>query len=847
MMLHLILTLLLIWGTPTIMVYAAPQSESEAESQFYEGLRQRGLFTLVESTLQDQLAEVTLTPEQEDFLRLELSRTYASHAGHRLGEEQRELWRLAGETINADVTATFRSKWSAYLQVQSALIPLQETRFQLEQFRLMPHNRDLRKRVASELQEHLKSLRKVETSLSQQSNQVLARFRENPRSMAPFEFRSVQKLMIFEVALTLSQIAEVEFDSVEGRRPAIRAALERLRTLTGGAEDESMTWESRVLAIRCEWLQGDYETARTLAKRYSGEWPHTLSDEVLAEEAEIDLATGQPDLAFERLTRWKLNQGYLGGELTLLNLRALAGLWKIAWQRKREQLSTDLLAQIHQESDRVQREVGGIWAWRARLFVEQMQQAVQYGPEIAEQIRVAQAAYQQGQLDEAIIRYRQVADLAVKRDRPEIAAEMMFTGGSILLQKQQFAEAEKLFREGVDRFPETERAADCHLMWAWCLGKQYEQKPTKSHRLRYTESLDEHLELYEMSSTTGDANLMYGQFQENRLQVTKALEHYLKVPLDHPKSVMADVAALRSYEKILKLLREQDRSLDAWQEEAIMRLTQRASAYPPESVQLSLTHCRVLLGIVSLQLGKGDLDDQDISRDLSHVIEACSVHSQSSSNVKQWQEMALAAYRLNIVFLAQSGEIRKAEALVSRVAQAGRQPLLELLNGLSAAAAQASPQTKRGIGELQLQASLALNEQRDQLSKEELALLDRSLARSYLLSERSREAHELYEKLLKENADDIQLRRELAESLSKCGTVACHRRALIHWRYLENQSQQGTTDWLKLRAEVIGSLVIINQTDEAKRLLSVTELLYPQINNESLKQRYAELKQKIGR
>jgi tetratricopeptide (TPR) repeat protein len=846
-MLHLILAFLMIWGLPTVIVHAAPQSESEAETQFYEGLRQRGLFTLVESTLQDQLAGVALTPEKEDFLRLELSRTYASHAGHRLGEEQIELWRLARETINKDVTASFRSKWSAYLQVQSALIPLQETRFQLEQFRLTPHNGDLRKRVASELQEHLKSLRKVETTLSQQSNQVLARFRENPRSMAPFEFRSVQKLMIYEVALTLSQIAEVEFGSVEGRRPAIRAALERLRTLTGGAEDESMTWEARVLAIRCEWLQGDYETARTLAKRYSGEWPHTLLDEVLAEEAEIDLATGQPDLAFERLTRWKLDQGYLGGELTLLNLRALAALWEIAWQRKREQISTDLLTQIRQESDRVQREVGGIWAWRARLFVEQMQQAVQYGPEIAELIRVAQITYQDGQLDEAIIRYQQVADLAVKRERPEIAVEMMFTGGSILLQQQQFAEAEKLFRKGVDRFPETERAADCHLMWAWCLGKQYEQKPTKSYRLRYTESLDEHLELFGTRSTAGDVHLMYGQFQENRLQVTKAVEHYLKVPLGHPKSVMADVAALRSYEKILKLLRDQNRSVDAWQDEGILRLMQRVSSYPSESTQLSLMHCHVLLGVVSLQLGETELDDLAISRELSRVIEACSLQTQPSSNVHQWQEMALAAYRLNIVFLAQSGEIRKAEALVSRVAQAGRQPLLELLNGLSVAAAQASPQTKRGIGELQLQTSLALNTQRDQLSEEERTLLDRSLARAYLLSERSREAHELYEKLLEENASDIQLRRELAESLSKCGTVACHRRALVHWRYLEGQSKQGTTDWLQLRAEVIESLVIVNQKDEAKRLISVTELLYPQINNESLKQRYAELKQKIGR
>jgi len=340
---------------------------------------------------------------------------------------------------------------------------------------------------------------------------------------------------------------------------------------------------------------------------------------------------------------------------------------------------------------------------------------------------------------------------------------------------------------------------------------------------------------------------MYGQFQENRLQFTKAVEHYLKVSTDHPKSVVADISALRSYEKILNLLLEQNRSVDAWQEEAISRLTQRTSGYPLDSSKLGLMHCRVLLGIVSLKLGKLERENDAIARDLSRVLEVCSMHSQSSSDLKQWQEMALDAYRLNIVYLAQIGENRKAEALVSRVAQAGRQPLLELLNGLSAAASQASPQTKRGIGELQLQTSRALNTQREQLSEEERALLDRSLARAYLLSERSREAHELYEKLLLDNAQDQQLRRELAESLTKCGTVDCYQRALVHWRLLENQSQKGTPEWLRFRAEVIESLMITGKTDEAKRLLSLTELLYPQIDNESLKRRYAELKQKIGR
>jgi len=821
------------------------ESESESDRRFYEGLRKRGLFSLVESELQDQLAAVTLTPEQKDFLKLELSRTYVAHAGQRIGAEQEELWELAQKAAESASADDLETKWSPHLQVQETLVPLAKSRFRLHEFRMRSYDNRLRQELAAEFHAHLKKLRSLEASLNKMSNRVLSRFRDNPQALSPYEFRNLQKRVILEVAQVLSEIAEVEYHSNDARRPAIRAATERAKRLIGGAEDEAITWQARVLMIRCERLQGEYETARSLSRRYSDDWPIAYQNKVLAEEIRIDLQSGHPELALERLQQQRQATGFLTGQLTLLHLKTLSQLWEVARQRERESLADELYDKIREVAGRAQTEVGGIWGWRSQTFVESMKQAAEYGPEIADQVRIAQSAYSTGKYEDASTAYRKAVELAESQNRPEIAAEMMFTIGSILLQQKKNSEAQTTFRDCVDLFPETERAADCHLMWTWCVGTEYRKNPTKSHRLNYTNALDEHLKVFPSSPTRGDAHLMYGQFQENRLQVTKAVEHYLTVPREHAKAVEADRGALRCYQKILSLLREQNRSTESWRDEAISQLNQRTSRYPAETSQLKFPQCQVLVSLTELKLEQSRLPSEEVIRDLDRVLECAK--SKSHNDSSRWESIALAAYRLKVVSLAQSGKSREAEALVSRVATAGTKPLLELLNGLTDAASKASPETRTGIAELQLKASQALNSQRSELSDDEKRLLDRSLARAYLHTDRSREAYEMYETLLAEYPDDIPLRRELANSLDECGSRDCLQKALKHWKYLEGQSRQGSQHWLRLRAEVIETLIDLGQQQTAVELLSVTELLYSQVKQPPLESKYSRLKEKLDR
>jgi len=842
-----ILTFLPVLAASWSFATAAPRTDDEAERLYYAGLRQRGLFALTEGYLQSQLSNEALTDSRKAYLMLELSRTYAAHAGQRLGDEQQELWKLAQTTAEQGFDGGAQTEWSPHLRLQKEIVPVEQSRFELMQMRLTPHDAALRRKLTDQFQIHLKQLRSTENELNRESREVLPRYRTNPGAISPFEFRSVQNRNIYLICQNLADLAEAESADPKERKPAIRAALDRLRSLTGGVEDELITWEAKLLEARCHRLEGEYEAARVSLQRSEGNWPGVLQSERLAEEVRLLLATNQSHMAAERLLEWRDSAGYLSGELSLLNLETLAAMWKFAWEKQQESQANNLLELMQRETARTQREVGGIWAWRCQVFFDQMQQATRYGPEVAEKVQTAQSAYQAGDFDRAASLYREIAERAAEQKRPELASEMMFTAGSVLLQKGDFAAARQVFREGADKFTGTRRAADCHLMWVWCLGKQYEQAPTRSNREAYTAGLDEHLELFLSQPTAGDAQVMYGQFQENRLQFTKALQHYQAVPTDHVKAAIADLGALRCYEKILLRLMELNQSQEAWQKQAAGYMRARIAAYPQDPSKLSLMQCQFMTGAAKLMLGVLELDRTQIDRSLEHVIAAAELHTSEPSPATDWNSIALSARRLRIVLLAQQGKVREAEALIEQVARAGTEPQLKLLDGLMAAAEQVSEGTRRDIGEIQLQASLELNRQRDKLSTDEQQQLDRCLAKSYLLTERSREAFELYETLVKQAPNDRELRLEYAKSLTACGTGDCLRRALPHWRYLENREKQGTTDWLRMRVEVIRSLLASGKPGEAEKLLTVTELLYPELGGDSLKQEYAGLKRQIGR
>lgn len=834
-----------------IAVTARAASDADDESRFVDGLRRRGLYSLVESYCLDQLSAENLPAIRDAQLRLELSRTYLAHAGQTLGDERTRLRKQALETATAALDKYRSGRWGAELLLQTALISLEQAQFDLTEFRMTPSDPTVRERAVASLQAALTKLKDVGRRLERERSQIRERFRMNPRDISPFQHSLVQKETDYLIARTMCDLAELEIPDLARRTGPLKTVQERIRNLTRDAEDESTTWESRLLLLRTFRLLNDFRAATGYRDRKFADLPASLQDGLIEEDARLALDRGRPDEAAAILHEYRKSRGALYGSLSLLNLQVLSAMWDAARAAEDNELARQILDRIRSETQRAQIEVGGIWAWRCSRYLKQIEDADKYGPEIAARMRAAQTLFQSGDKVTAADRYAELAALAEAQQQPELVPEMLFTEGSIRLQLKDYRAAAEVFGRIGDKYGSSERAPQAHLLRAYCLGKLYEAQPTQSNRERYTAALDEHIERYPESQTWGDALMMRGQLEERRLQVTKALQFYARVPDNHPKAVQAHLAVVRCYDAIFARLKELGSPADAWQKEAVTRLKHIVLSYPTNPAKLSLDQVTVVIRLAKLLLEPQSAEFAQADALLAAVDEAARhrldvpASTRSDERFRKWETAQAAARQLRIISLASRGRSDEARQVLNEVSLSDTGDLLNLLNGLSRVAEEVDARTARGIGELQLQASLALRGKLDQLTPAQRDGLAVCLAQAYEATARRSDAIAEYRQLVTLHPNDRTYRRSLAELLMKCGTSNCLRQANEHWTKLAAGTSQGTHEWFALRKEIIACLAGTNQTDEAARLLRVTQQLYPELGGEPLKGEFLKLKAQL--
>ncbi len=823
----------------------------DAEGRFFDGLRARGLFSLAESYALDRLADAALSPTDRAQVVLELSRIYVARAGQTVGESQRDDWTRAAETA-ADGARDFReTRWGAELLLQTAIVPLERARFDREESRLFLRTDPRDGEVQAGLRDALRSLQEVLKDLDRESKQVANEYRQYPDRISPFQHRSVQRLAEHLIARTMLEIVELEFPEPSRRGAPIRAVQDQLKSLVAGADDERVTWDSRLLHLRTLRLLGDRDAFSKYVDRELKEIPGFALDGLREEQARLQLALGRADEAAALLFEHRRQSGPLRGPLALLSIQSQAGMWQTAHVAGDATLSADLLQSMRGEVVRAQRDAGGVWAWRAARYLEVMEEAQQYGFEIAESLRAAKGIYASGDAAAAAEAYGKLAQRCAAEGHADLAAETAYTHGSILLQLQRYREAGDVFFAMADDHRTHPRAAQTHLLWAYCLGKIYEQSPTQIHREKYTIALRAHLDRHRQGVTAGDAAIMLGQLEERRLQVTEAVRNYLLVADDHPKAGTAHRALVRCYNLVFARLRELNQPEDAWRIEAVAHLVSRVDAYARASQPLDLDRLRVITGVARWLLEPVTADFDRADRLLNQVILDVDRRIEMSQlppadpALAEWQREKTIARQLRMVALASRGQMARAGELFDQLSGSDPEDLLNLLDGLSRIAAEVDARTARGIAELQLRTSQTLDARREQLSASQADRLDVCLAQAYEATEHQVEAIRQYDALVRRHPDRAEFRRELASLLMRCGSSDCLHRAHGHWSKLEAAAKQGTPEWFTARKEIVACLVGTGKTDEAAKLLRVTELLYPEFGGPPTQAGFLELKAKL--
>lgn len=835
---------MIFWLAWTASLSCCASELTSTQRYFYE-LRQRRLFGLAEDACRQMLADDGLSRAQRLELTIELSRSLAEHAKFTIGEEQSDLWQSAVQVVDDQLQRGNRYPQRLRLQVQKALVLGGRGEFLRWQVELSPYDPSLRHSARDALRTAIVECKGLQQPLAAQ---ILNLGQRPPVAgeLRREDVRRLQSNVRFRLGLALLDYADL-FDNASAERvSAIIDAEALFRRLAGGLPDQLLTQRSQLMLMKCRRLRGQLGgLADRLQKMLSASLAE-LHNEIVVERVRVLLAEGQLADAVQVTLDEQRIASKLSGELHFLRMLALLESWNLALRQDKTELAEQLMSQVRTAAERVQTQEGGYWAVRCARLLEYSQDVRKYGTSLAHLVRRAQAEYLAGEITDAIATYASVVADARKSNRPLIAASMALTRASILLDTGQFAAAEQALREMFTQFPTDINAPRAHLLWAYTLGRLYDADRTEQRRIDYANALQEHHTQYAASDTRFEAMWMLARLEERRLQYTKALTLYLRVPHDHARAADAQTHAARCYEHILRRLRELGRPVGAWRNEARKQLSAMTHEILTQK-ELGLLQMELLVRLARIQLdNQPDFPAADhlLQRVLSGLSQTESSATTSEASYRSWLKKL--ATQLRILSLAGQDRNQEARQLVKQIAGDSATEVLQVLNGLSKLGDTSGPTVRGELGELQLQTALSLDRRRGELSAADRQHLDQCLAQSYLATRQPRKAMEVYAKLVKRSPRDPELLATAAEVMMDIGSTESVRRAKQHWRSLESLYPAGDPRWLNARYHVARCCFLLKEDAECSRLINLTRLLYPGGGGSILRARFAELERAVA-
>lgn len=818
-------------------------AEDDFTRHFFDGLRSRKLFSLAENYSLRRLATPEkLSTEQRVAFTLELSRTLVEHAQHSTAGEQAELWRKGHDVLADLIAAVPNNPRRMMIEAESAFVLASQGEWLRWQIELVPEDRSTREQALTTLGRGITKLRELDRDLAETLRKpaVASSGKDEPR---PHEWRWLWQDVRFRLAGSLLDHAQLLPVTSPDRAAILIDAEKLLKTLAGSPDDDEVTWNSRVLLAQCHRLLGDPAHAlAVLDALQQREPPAAVIDRLIAERTRALLALKRTDDAQQALTTHLRTRQPLPGELAYLQAQMWSARFEAAGRDRADAEAAIWRQRLEQLVEQVEHDVGGYWAARCRIVMQQAQDAQTYGSKVAALVRVAQAAFHDKRPADAIAKYGEAAALANRESKPEVAFDLAFTRASVQLQIKNWTEAAASFKELSDRFENNPRAAEAHLLQAFALGKLFEEKSTQVRRLAYIAALDEHRRRFANHATTSEATWMQAQFEEQRGQWTAALELYRLVNRDHARGPAALIAIARCHERILHRLRELNQPPADWESAAVTELRHvlAPDSKWPKRLDDSQAEVAVRLAAILLTRQPPEFVEADRWLQLAMTRDGDEVELPTTASRRA------SALPLRIVSLAGQGRATQARDLLTSLTTTTPKDLLRIVEGLFAVPKDLRSTTKGDLDELRLQAVENLARHREQLAAPEQRRLDLCLVQAYLDTGQFRKAIERHDSLATQAARDPALLQRLAEVVSGCDRPECREKAQATWRKLESVLAAGSAEWFHARYQVALIAVELGRLDECRKLIGVTKLLYPELGGEEMRKKLLELERRCA-
>ncbi len=807
---------------------AISPDEQESLLRYFEGLRERRLYELIEVLCQRKLDDPDLPESERLFYQVELARTYAEHAQQVPLEQAREYWSQAENMLQK------LPRDSPVRDLELALLRSTQAEHLFWLLRADPASLALREEFLRGANVALSGLEQILSRLTQRTPRTVAEDDPRLQEHRPDEVRLAQgRLHLF--------LAEVQYANVPERTLHLKSGRDVLHPLVRRTQRGRLELEAQLWLIMAARLEKNKSEAESLWKNLNHTAvPTALRHRGTAEYARLLLEQQQPTAVADIILQQGQDTGYLSTELEQLRLQALLDMAVQVREKGDQQLARELEEEVEQRLNRLDARGDVYHARLVRNHRSQLALKADLGPEIAPLVASARRAAAEGGRARAGEIYQDAVQRAVRTGKAGIAMQVVQEAARHAIQENQFATAADMLEQVWRMAPAFSGIEEIHLLWIQALGRDYLSDRSTARLSLYQQGLEDHLQRYQGKSTEAEALWLLAELQFARLQVTRALELYARIPSDSHRRVSAQLRQGQCYQWILQRVRDLQQPTAEW-EQRLREYAQRVLEQPsqqtidsPAAGELVVLACRILLE-------QSAIDPETLRRQLQSVLEACRLHLQEAPaeapETRKWKATQQAALGLRAVSLAQRGRVLEAQELLTQPGTSPETPaeILFLLRQLSADQASSSPEAQVALAELQLKLSDDLHAQ----WRNKPQILNAQDARDLLTlrAEAHRQAGRItpalqhYRQLLQLLPGDRTTLQRLSQLYDECGSSECHEQHYQLWQQQLRGEKQGSPNWLEARYQIARLALRTGRHEEARKIIQMTRLLYPQADS----------------
>lgn len=812
------------------LLLLGPSVRATEDERFLNELRQRELFRLAEVYCLEQLERDDLSDERRAELTIELSRTFATHARLMPFDGGDELWQHALVVTRRFAEQNPNSPRRVLVQLQGAMIALTQAELLQERF----GEAELDEATGAELRAPLDA---AIAALRELDEQVEARLRTagtRPTPEEPFDagaLRGLQRQIRFHLAQSYLAQANYFAPRSPDATNALTQAVELLEPLSQSQVDDLVTWESRLAEVAAyRRLRDGLRASRGLQQLRAADPPVAIQLRAAAEEIQLAVEFDRVDDLQKLAVRPREIEGQASAELDFALLEAYLALWRDATRRRNDAVASQWQAKAEQAVRDIEATADARWSRRAESLLTRRLTASPQVADLKLLERLAEGLYRREQFDEARAAYDRARAAADTQGDAAAAFQFGYKAAAIEHGNDAHAAALARYHELSQRYPDQPQASEVHLLAVHHAGQL--ARHSNDELARYEALLDEHLQSWPRSSTADTARLQLARLRAHQKDWSGVVAVLRELSPLHPQFVTSLDTIGRAYESLLAEKESAGQPTTPTAEQAALffeGVVVGSDRRLPERMSEAQQQAVLWASRFWIDYYRGNYD---------RPIALLRAGLRDANVSPEWRGEALPLW---IVALAAHGRTDEAEQGLTELTGLAPSSVLRMLERLSrVASATQSPVAER-LAQLQVQTAAWLDRHQAELSEADGARLRRLQARSLTAAGQFDAAREVFQQLAEAHPDDGELQEEYAAWLLERGDRPSVEAALQRWREVERRSRAGSDRWFRAKYALASAHQMLGNKDQAAKIITVTQVLHPELGGPVMKARFLKL------